>query len=458
MQICLLIGTVVFLGGFFFQSALAQSSAQARIAVQGGRFVENGSGKNFSPIGANYFRLHRNSKKPEGGHGALCQGAYDPEYIEKMMADLETGGFNTLRVFHSYLMGDGGILRTEEAEEIAPEYVANLLHLLVTARQHGIRIIFTWDIWLPSSKWLAKNELPNESLYDISLKSEPGMGANGIRFSLEGMRTRANSIVQLIEGIKRNNPNLLSTVLAWELENEIYFRMDQAPFNMGTGSFCFNGRTYFLDSDAEMQALMDDNIIVWSNLCAGAIRKADPDALVSVGVFSFAAVGRIGPEDLIKSNTQDNRAPARLKALVRADLDYLDLHLYGWKTHSVSILQSLERDLLSVEWEELIETTWSAGKPIIAGETGIFATQYLDSAQSGKINHELAAGGYRELVTQIKKRGFSGALYWIYGNPDITSADAQKDRHPPLEHFPQYGRILTELPSWNSATLRRNPP
>lgn len=40
--------------------------------------------------------LNRTPKNRKGGHGTLCQGAYDREYTEKMMGDLETAGFNKL--------------------------------------------------------------------------------------------------------------------------------------------------------------------------------------------------------------------------------------------------------------------------------------------------------------------------------------------------------------------------
>jgi hypothetical protein len=321
-----------------------------------------------------------------------------------------------------------------------------MLHLLRQARQHKIRIIFTWDIWLPKSEWLSSQPLPNESRYNIPLKAVDGMGVNGFRFSLEGIRNRANSIVELIKVIKRDDPGLLSVVLAWELENEIYFRMDQTPFNMGAGSFTFNGKQYTMGVGADMQALMDDTIIIWSTLCAGAIRVADPEALVSAGVFSFAAVDRTGPGDTASSSTRDNRCPARLTALLRADLNYLDLHLYAMKSSTVGILQRLEQDLLSVEWKQLSKAAKEAGKPIFAGETGIFAEQYLTK---NEFDNELAVSGYRQLVTRIKELGFAGTLYWFYGNPD----NAQIARHPPMKHNPQYGSILVESPRWNAAVL-----
>ncbi len=51
----------------------------------------------FRTHGKSGQKSESHSKKPEGGHGTLCRGAYDREYTEKMMGGLETAGFNTLR-------------------------------------------------------------------------------------------------------------------------------------------------------------------------------------------------------------------------------------------------------------------------------------------------------------------------------------------------------------------------
>ena len=50
----------------------------------------------FRTHGKSGQKSESHSKKPEGRHGTLCQGAYDREYTEKMMGDLETAGFNKL--------------------------------------------------------------------------------------------------------------------------------------------------------------------------------------------------------------------------------------------------------------------------------------------------------------------------------------------------------------------------
>ncbi|MBI5831793.1 MAG: hypothetical protein HZB16_05685 [Armatimonadetes bacterium] len=418
-------------------SALAVTAgaeeAPSRIVVRDGQFIDEGTGRPFTPLGANYYRVGAVSSGKQG-HSALCPPSYDRAYVERMMTDLEASGFNTLRVFHSFLMGEDGILASPEAREVAPGYAANLLHLLRTARSHHVRLIFTWDIWNPTSEWLAAQPLPDEARSGIPMTGTPGMLVNAFRFTLPGARTRAGCIVALIEVIKKADPGLLPVVLSWELENEVYYRVDQAPFDKREGRFTFAGRSYALDSDAELQALMDDNLVAWANLCAGAIR------LVSAGVFSFAAVGRGGPGTLSADQTKDTRAPARLMALLRSGLDFLDLHLYAWRNKDQGFEHFLARNLASVEWEELRAAARKAGKPIFCGETGVFANYLRRAPNWQEIDHPLGLASFRDHLRAMSGNGFVGALYWHYGNPDTTPAD----EHPALALFPEYGKCLRE--------------
>ena len=146
--------------------ALAPGTYQARIVVREGRFVEKATGRPFVPLGANYYRVGA-VKSGKQGHSAFCPGSYDAAYIEAMMASLAASGMNTVRTFHSYLLGDDGILASPQARAIAPGYAANVVHFLQQARRHGLRVIFTWDIWSPGSDWWSSEPLPQEERYGL---------------------------------------------------------------------------------------------------------------------------------------------------------------------------------------------------------------------------------------------------------------------------------------------------
>ncbi len=401
----------------------------SRIAVRDGAFVDVETNAPFTPLGVNYFRVGE-LQEGKKGHATFCPGLYDRGFVETMMAQLQTWGFNTVRTFHVYHVGETGIL-----------YLANVVHFLQQARAHGVRVIFSWDIWMPPSDWWSSRELPGEEGCDLRPEWDPEMGINAFRLHRGSVRTRANAIVSLIEALQATDPGLLPVVLAWELENEVYFSAKKAPLSAREGTFTFAGREYALSSDAEAQDLMDDVIVQWADCCADAIHEADPEALVSTGVFSFAAVGRGGPGTRSQDETGDGRIPARPLALLRSKLDYIDIHLYAWRKEDRSVTQFLERDLKSVEWETLQAAAQEAGKPVMCGECGVFAN-YLRRPPNWKlIDHDLGLKCFREHATGVRSHGLAGALYWPYGNPDSTPGD----ENPPLLHHPDYGRVLREV-------------
>jgi hypothetical protein len=415
------------------------SPALPRLAVQAGRFVEKDSREPFTPLGVNYFRTGK-VKSGKVVHATFCPGFYDRPYIERMMGEVAGWGFNTVRTFQAYHVGEEGILASPEAREISPAYLANVVHFLRQAQRCRLRVIFSWDVWLPPSAWWAAAALPGEAACDLRTPWDEALGINNFRLGLESLRTRANAIVALIEALRREDAGLLSTVLSWELENEVFFASDRAPFASRRGAFHFAGRDYDLASDAETQALMDAIIVQWANLGAEAIHRADPDALVGTGVFAFNAVGRTGPGTLSTDQTKDNRIPARPLALLRSKLDYLDVHLYAWRSPAQSVAAHLDRDLASIEWEALQAAARQAGKPILCGESGVFAN-YLRSPPAWAIDHALGLACHREHQQALAAKGLAGTLYWHYGNPDTTA----NDESPALSLFPAYAQALREI-------------
>jgi len=436
LAVALLCGALSLWAGPTF----AQSETPARIAVRDGAFLDTGTGAAFTPLGVNYYRVGE-LQDGKSGHATFCPRYYDRDFIEKMMADLEGWGFNTVRTFHVYHVGEGGILSSPQAREINPEYLDNVVHFLQQAQAHGIRVVFTWDIWMPPSDWWASQPLPSEEGCDLRDNWDPAMGVNGFRLHRGSVRTRANGIVALIEAIRAVDPGLLPVVLAWELENEVCVSATRAPLSARDGEFVFRGKPYRLSSDEETQALLDDILVQWADCCADAIHRADAEALVSASVFTFAAVGRGGPGTLGADRTDDERIPARPLALLRSKVDYVDVHLYAWKSAEMGVGGFLDRNLESVEWPQLQARARELGRPLMCGECGLFAN-YLRSAPNWQvINHELGLQCFEEHVTGLRERGLCGALYWPYGNPDSTPGDET----PALVCHPQYGAVLREL-------------
>lgn len=414
----------------------AQASP-TRIAIRDGRFVDTGTGKPFRPFGVNYYRT---APIGEGkrGHSAFSPGSYDEAFIARMMEDLSREGFNTVRSFLSNHSGEGGIVTRPESSEVNPGFLRNLVHFLRAAQAHGLRVILCWDTWTPDSRAWAETPLAGEARHGWVTEPSPGLKVNGFRLTPKPVRAKANAICALIEALRKSAPDLLPVVLAWELENEVHFHLDHEPFSSRPAAFAFGGREFDLRSDNGAQALMDAATRAWANACAEAVRAADPQALVSASVFTFAAVGRQGPGTWSKDQTKDMRVPARPLALLDTSLDFVDVHLYAGNSRTESVAQHLQRDLASVEMPLLAAEARRLGKPILAGESGIAAHYTRRGPDWQTIHHEVGVELLREFHQALSAHSFAGVLHWHYGSPD----SAAQDEFPALRLFPQYGEAL----------------
>jgi Cellulase (glycosyl hydrolase family 5) len=420
-----------------FASAALPASDTARIDIREGHFVEKSTGKPFRPFGVNYYRSALTDGQKRG-HSAFSPGSYDEAFITQMMQRLARDGFNTVRTFLSNHSGPNGIVADPQSAEIHPAFLANVLHFLRAAQKHHIHVILTWDTWTPDSRAWSEKPLADEARHGFSTDTKSHFHVNGFRLTPKPVRTKANAILSVIEALRKNAPELLAVVLAWELENEVHFRLDQEPFISRSAAFTFAGRQFDLSTDSGAQDLMDAAIRAWATACSDAIHAADPDALVTASVFTFAAVGRQGPGTWSKDSTKDNRVPARPLALLDTSLDYVDLHLYARRTDRQNITQHLEHDLASVELSALIAKAQSLGKPILIGESGIGAHVTRRGPDWQTIRHEASQALLREFHLALAPHPFAGLLHWHYGNPDST----EQDDHPAITLFPQYGDVL----------------
>lgn len=429
--------TTLCLSALFLLPLAGTAAATDRIAIRDGRFVDTATGKRFRPLGVNYYRLGPVAEGKQG-HSAFSPGSYDGEFITRMMADLSRDGFNTVRSFLSNHSGANGIVTSPRSAEINPAYLRNLVHFLRTAQTLGIRVVISWDAWPPDCEAWAETRLNRESHYQWVTDGEMDFKLNGFRLTPKPIRTKANAISTLIEALRKSAPDLLPVVLAWELENEVHFNLDQEPFLSRPVDFAFGGSKFDLSTDHGAQALMDTAIRSWANACADAIHAADPQALVSASVFTFNAVGRLGPGTWSKDQTKDMRFPARSLALLDTRLDFVDLHLYAWKTDHQSITQHLQFDLASVEMPALASEAGRLGKPILVGESGVAARHMRRGPDWQTIHHDTGVDLLREFHQALAAYPFAGVLHWHYGSPDSTA----QDEFPALVLFPKYGAAL----------------
>lgn len=363
-----------------------------RICVREGRFVEKVSGRPFVPRGFNYIRLIpvNHPKGPRPTHGTFAPSHYDAKKVEAMFADLRQNGFNVVRVFihHGYKEGIAG---SKDSLELSPAYLANFIDFLKRGRRHGVYVIPALG-WLPQSKGYL--DLIGEKPKDIQ-------GKNLYYLHRGFINAKAKYMADFARAIQKHDPDLLTTIFAYELENETHLVATQAPFSLTEGTCTpADGKTYDLTSAQELQKMADENVNLWADACVDAVHAVDPEVMVSTNVFTFRAVHRTGPGKLRTDQSEDERFPARPLALTRTKLDYLDIHFYPMDD------KTLDRDLKSIEFDEFKKACDEKGIPLIMGEYGAFNFAYktLDEAVVAMEKH----------LTRVRDLGFVGDIYWTY--------------------------------------------
>lgn len=369
-----------------------------RIAIHKGRFVKKDTGNIFIPRGFNYIRLREFPGIPEAlWHDTFNPKRYNPAETHALFSHLKEKGFNVVRVFIDHLP-EQGILETKNSSRLSEIYMDNVCHFLSEAGKNGVYVILAFP-WFPDSPAYHRidKENPENKPYHNASFFHPLYIAVKMRYLSDFVKT-----------VRERNPDLLSAIFAYELENETHFCADELPFTLEDRNFKFLSSSYDLTKPEEKQRLADDAIQNWADLCVKAFRKHDEGALVAANVFTFHAVGRSGPVSHFRENAPDRRFPARPLALLKSRIDFLDIHLYA----TADVEESMKKDLESIEFSEVKRECQKRGKPIIMGEFGAFKERFPD------IN--LAAKAMKQQADLSRELGFEGWLYWTYDSDEQT--------------------------------------
>jgi hypothetical protein len=346
------------------------------------QFYNSENGREFNPEGCSY--VHCTWIDGVGFPTTFAPGKYDPQDAENALSKMQQSGYTFVRVFcykgHYMLVGlnppvycVGGPDSTNVPELSAP-YMANVIDFLTRANQHNIYVSIHIGGW-PWNKYY--RNMADSGFSYIT-------GSNREWLAGGAINAKKIYIGQFIGYIKNYNPKLLSTILAFDMHNEVWCTTADKPFSQTSGwVLTANGEEYDMSSPTSRQACQDENTNYWLNQCVTAVHTVDPNALVYCSVFPFLPVGKSGPTGLwpIPISTADQRWPARPLKLLESEIDFLDFHLYmGWDEFG-TMGQCLE----SLEWSSLNKTN----KPFIVGEFGAHRQDYPDiyNAAQALYNH-----------------------------------------------------------------------
>ena len=374
---------LVFLGVSLSIAMVVAEPAGARYQVRHGMFWDTKADCSFAPRGFNYVRLHHS-------HGTFDPTYYDPKVIDALFARLRQDGFNTVRVFINGYVKLKGAIAIKDQQGLAQAYVVNVADFLRRADAQHIGVVLSTDSYPRVSPFIEMADYNKSAFHD----------ENAEILHRANVEARALYLKTFIEALRRADASCLDAVLAYDLQNEWCYVM-APPFTLSNGTVTIgDGRVYTLPG--QRQALADDAAVYCIDTLAEAVRAAHPAAPIWVGVFTYNAVGKPGPDDFrIDSAAWKNRLPFRPLAILRSQANVLDLHFYC--TNESDLLN----DLKSIEFKRVQSEARTRGVVMMVGEFGAF--------KGGSFTTANAVSEWMATQSSLFGRlGFAGWLYWTY--------------------------------------------
>ena len=293
--------------------------------------------------------------------------------------------------------GIGGL--TNSTSPLDPAYVSRLAQYITDAESHGIYTMIT-IVYVPT----------NEYFKNVSARSPPvakewQQSFNQRFLTVNGHDCYAEYVSQLGAALRANlSPETQPAVLV-SLQNEFALQGDQYPFLTKQGKVqTADGLEYDMSLASDRQQAADANTNLWAKRLRDAIRAHLLSTLVTVGVFTFQAVQKKGPNGLLLDGCQkgtigkvDCRFPARPVWLSRSGIDFLDVHIYQPSGEAAA----LEKNLKTEEWSNV-----TTDIPVMMGEFG--CNDHWFPNATACVPH------VRQLQETSCHFGFSSWLFWQY--------------------------------------------
>jgi len=366
-----------------------------------------------SPVilrGSNYIRLNH-------GHSTFAPESYDRKRYNAAFSQMQHDGYNVVRVF---VLGQRIQHANVSSAPFDDAYVSRMIEFVNDAAQHGLYTVVTLE------------RLPDNAYFQRFYKNASHQAVSWNAYMLQkeyhdAWEAYASELAKAMQpGLSHDAEN--GIILS--LQNELFLESDKLPFSDSSISIkCADGKTYAMSDATQRQNAQDNNVNLWVNQLRRAWRSIFKKSLVTVGVFSFQAVHKTGPNGLMCTG-KDCRFPGRPYWLSRSELDFLDVHIY----QKDGSLQALDPNLDSMEWSGLDKS-----KPIIMGEFGCLGglkgNGWYDSARQ-------CAPHVKDLQMSSCSRGFSGWLFWTW---DTDTPDEQPEWFSMMDESGAINGILAPI-------------
>ena len=371
-----------------------------RVAPDGRTFViENG--KPFVPLGVTYYR-------PGTGWAPQVWKKFDAEATRRDFAQMKEVGVNCVRVFLSY-----GSFCTEP-DALLPEGLAKFDQFLAIAEAAGIYVHPTGpDHWEGTPAWAAGDRIADERslaglenfwkafarryrgrtvLFAYDLRNEPE-----VQWDTPALRTRWNAWLQTHYGTAEK------AAQAWGLA-PADLRWGRQPPPAGRDAL---GNRQLLD----YQHFRESVAVEWTRRQAAAIKAADPQALVTVGLIQWSVPALLPGVRYYAAFRP--RQQARF-------LDFLEIHFYPLESGFFAY-QNEEAEQRNLAYlESVVREVAAAGKPVVVAEFGWYGggKLHIDQGSHPAATEDQQARWCRRLVETTQGLACGWLNWGFYDHPE----------------------------------------
>jgi endo-1,4-beta-mannosidase len=373
-----------------------------RISADGSSFVAT-TGERFVPFGLTYFRSGT-------GWAPQVWKKFDADATRRDFIRMKELGVNCVRVFLSY----GSFY--EEPGKLKPEGLVKFDQFLTLAEEQGIYVHPTGpDHWEGSPEWARGDRMADENalaateafwrlfaakyrgrpvLFAYDLRNEPEMGWDGpvmLRRWNEWLHSRYANAEKLAQAWSRTNQTM-------ELGKILVPKANDTP-----------GSRELLDYQRFREDLADE----WTRRQVSAIKTADPETLVTVGLIQWSV-----PSLLPGVRHYAGFRPERQAKL----LDFMEIHFYPLD-HGAYEYRSDEEEARNLAYlRTVVGEVARTGKPTVVAEYGWYGggKPRFDGGRHPFASEEQQARWCQKLVETTA--GFAdGWLNWgLYDQPEAT--------------------------------------
>jgi hypothetical protein len=373
----------------------------------------------FVPRGMNYVKLSQ-TNSGKYFHSTFEPNLYSTRHAESFLQQMQYDGYNVVRVFvdpGSNVDASNGTphgvgLGMDDWGLIQEPYLDNFADFVRRAAAHRIYVLPSLDLF-PQNAHYYKNIVGPIDPVKINAS-----GSNLTFMHMGHIRAKKAYLTTFLSELrKRIGAPLMSTLLAVQLTNEATFFTTLAPFNRYAGTFRgIDGVTYDMSVPEQRQQAADAHAVLFAGQMVDAVHAVVPAMMVTMGVATNLALGRIKPDGLSSycttgcdSADKRYRYPARALSLaLYSRLSFIDIHIYPRDVVPKSEKPwTLDAALASVEWGQLRGV-------VLLGEFGAFRSVYDNSATA-------AAYAMRDFQVAACKKGFSGFLFWTWDTYESPS-------------------------------------